>query len=207
MELEYRIGVDEAGRGACIGSLFIGIVGIPLAKRKKLNFLGLKDSKTLSRSRIRYFANAIHTYFDVTILEITASEIDDSSITLDALIFSKIREHIKKEVPAENTQLIFDQIGSTNTFKTGITCHFPYHEISVFAKADSIFPEVMAAGIVAKNARENQIESLNSGRYREMGSGYPSDVKTVSFLKSKSNDLRSLSEVRFSWKNVQEILK
>ena len=48
------LGVDEAGRGPVIGSLFIAGVLVDEKDLNKLKNLGVKDSKLLLHKKIRY---------------------------------------------------------------------------------------------------------------------------------------------------------
>lgn len=47
------LGIDEAGRGAVIGSLWLAGVMLPLEKVGELEKIGVKDSKKLSRKKIQ----------------------------------------------------------------------------------------------------------------------------------------------------------
>ncbi len=55
---KFFVGVDEAGRGAVIGGLFIGVVMISREKEDDLLDLGLRDSKLLTLKQIRKKASA-----------------------------------------------------------------------------------------------------------------------------------------------------
>ena len=72
-------------------------------------------------------------------------------------------------------------------------------------KADSKIPVVAAASIIAKQTRENEIEELKN-KIGDFGSGYPSDERTIKFLKSYFNDnLKWPSGTRKSWKTIERI--
>ena len=71
--------------------------------------------------------------------------------------------------------------------------------------ADSRFVVVAAASIIAKVSRDKSINRLRKNF--ELGSGYPSDKKSVKFVKKLlSSKNKSYSFIRFSWKPVQKIL-
>jgi ribonuclease HII len=67
--------------------------------------------------------------------------------------------------------------------------------------ADDKYVIVSAASIVAKVERDMEIQKIRK-KFSEVGSGYPSDPKTISFLKNISyNDLPDF--VRRSWSTVE----
>ena len=47
----WRVGLDEAGRGPCLGPLVVGICAVPYDDIKLLIDAGVKDSKDLSKKR------------------------------------------------------------------------------------------------------------------------------------------------------------
>ena len=71
--------------------------------------------------------------------------------------------------------------------------------------ADSRFVVVSAASILAKVSRDRSIMRLN--KTATVGSGYPSDKKSVNYVKKLVSSRKSLpTSVRKSWKPVQKIL-
>jgi ribonuclease HII len=71
--------------------------------------------------------------------------------------------------------------------------------------ADRKYPVVSAASIIAKVNRDRAIEKLRKNH--DLGSGYPSDSKTMNFIKewiSQNGDLPVF--VRKSWKPVKILL-
>ena len=72
-------------------------------------------------------------------------------------------------------------------------------------KADSKIPIVAAASIMAKHTRELEIERLKK-KIGDFGSGYPSDTRTIKFLKSYFHDNSKWpSGTRKSWKTIERI--
>src|SRR3990167_7979707 len=71
------LGIDEAGRGPVIGSLFMCGYLIEEKKVPELRKIGVKDSKLLSRSRREQIFEKIKTLSDdFVILKTSAKEID-----------------------------------------------------------------------------------------------------------------------------------
>ena len=78
-------------------------------------------------------------------------------------------------------------------------------KVKSYHKADSKFTIVAAASILAKVSRDRVISRLNK-KYN-IGSGYPSDQKTVNFVRKsvKKNEIPIF--VRKSWKPVQMLMQ
>jgi len=97
---------------------------------------------------------------------------------------------------------------------------FPALKIRVEKKADSLFPCVSAASVVAKVTRDVSCELLYEeyarlgGQQALMkqgavwGSGYPSDARCVNWLKSDLNPLFGFgNECRFSWGTIKDLME
>ena len=84
-------------------------------------------------------------------------------------------------------------------------------------KADSLYPCVSAASVVAKVTRDVSCEALYAEYARTMrleedgvgwGSGYPSDARCVSWLKQAIDPVFGWgSECRFSWGTAKDMLE
>ena len=72
-------------------------------------------------------------------------------------------------------------------------------------KADAKIDVVAAASIIAKETRGNEIRKLKE-KIGDFGSGYPSDERTIKFLKSfYSDNGKWPTGTRKSWKTVERI--
>jgi ribonuclease HII len=72
-------------------------------------------------------------------------------------------------------------------------------------KADVKYPIVSAASIVAKVERDRAIRKLKN-KYGDIGSGYPSDPKTLNFLEKWFSQFGAYpSFVRKSWKPAKRL--
>ena len=72
-------------------------------------------------------------------------------------------------------------------------------------KADAKIEVVAAASIIAKETRENEIEK-NKDKIGDFGSGYPSDERTIKFLKSfYADNGKWPTGTRESWKTLERI--
>ena len=74
-------------------------------------------------------------------------------------------------------------------------------------KADSKYPVVSAASILAKVERDRVIAEYHK-KYGDFGSGYPSDPKTVDFVTNLVKNNQKLPPiVRRSWDSVRKIIE
>lgn len=71
-------------------------------------------------------------------------------------------------------------------------------------KADEKYPIVAAASICAKVIRDRKIEEIKKD-VGDFGSGYPSDEKTISFLKNGENLKKLQPYLRKKWKTLENI--
>ncbi len=202
-----EIGIDEAGRGPVIGSMFVaGVLNFD-----GLEALGVKDSKQLSPAKREYLAERIEEATEVCVMEMTAREIDEgrkrqtlNEISVD--FFSEMIKHFKPD------RAIVDAADvKPERFCTNLRLNYEGEEdeeIEIISecKADENYPLVSAASIVAKVHRDRSIRALEEKIGAEIGSGYPSDPKTIRFLKEllKGKELDDIPfYVRKSWKTVQ----
>jgi ribonuclease HII len=205
-------GIDEAGRGPVFGPLVI--TGIKFNNDHSLLELNVKDSKKTSPKRRKLLADIIKkNAVDYEVLIISARDIDDMRkvMTLNEIEVNAYTKIIKKLKPDicyvdsvdVNEQRFGRDIQSGLTFKC---------EIVSKHKADDIYPIVSAASIVAKTARDAEIEKiakkLEPRLNLHFGSGYPADPITQKFLSTWIDKYKTLPpHTRRSWKTVQNILR
>ena len=122
-------------------------------------------------------------------------------------------------------EVYIDTIGQPEVYQRRLEKVFPTTRVRVEKKADSLFPVVSAASVVAKVTRDVSCEVLweeykrlqdeDGGEYEESvsevvgwGSGYPSDARCVSWLKSDIDPLFGWGgECRLSWGTVKDLLE
>ena len=197
-------GVDEAGRGPVIGPLVVAAAAIK--NEDLLNSMGLKDSKLLTSTRRKILDKEIRKHCDFA-LEIIDAQTVDSYVKnnelnkLSIIAFSSVIAKLKptKAIvdscdvnPARFAQNILNQLGNSVNV-----------EIDSQHKADTLFPIVSAASILAKEAREKEMQSIRE-EIGDCGSGYPSDPKTIAFLSKQWKKSRSWSiHIRQEWKTIK----
>ena len=199
-------GIDDAGRGSMLGPLVISGISIDKKNLRKLSSLGVKDSKKLSpKNRESLYKKIIALVDDYYIVKIPPRSIDASVNRhglneLEAKYMAKV---VSKLDP--DTSYVDSCDVNPKRFGKEISKLSDNHKIKSYHHADSRFVVVSAASILAKVARDRAIEKLQKNH--DLGSGYPSDSKTVKFVTNYYKTNRSLPTfVRKSWKPVQKIL-
>ncbi|MEM0158636.1 MAG: ribonuclease HII [Thermoplasmataceae archaeon] len=207
MSMEKEIiqcGLDEAGRGPVIGPMVIAMV---CGFHNDLAHLGVRDSKVLTPRRREDLAGIIYrSAISVNFVEVTPKDLNElmQTLSLNEIELRGYAELIAKS-PKEATVLVdsfdIDTIRLQNRLRemTGRRVYCHHH-------ADRDYPSVSAASIIAKVVRDREIEKLKV-KYGNIGSGYPSDPVTVSFLKQAIQEGIDIQEiVRVKWKTFQRMI-
>ena len=202
----YSCGIDEAGRGPMLGPLVIAGVLATSSQIRQLKKYGVRDSKKLTPiMREKLYKKIISTVDNYYIVRIPPKVIDSSvknhSLNhLEAKYMAKIILKLKPKVT-----FVDSCDPNTRRFGKEISQLSMNSKIKSYHKADSKFTIVAAASILAKVSRDRVISRLKK-KY-EIGSGYPSDQKTVNFVRKsvKKNDVPIF--VRKSWKPVQMLMQ
>ncbi len=201
-------GVDEAGRGPVIGPLVIAGVVISPSQEDTLLEWGVRDSKQLSPGRRETLAHHIRKVATkVEILEISAKQIDTdrqkkSLNVLEADWMAQVLNRLHWDVAyVDASDVNADRYGRMITAQL----KNPKSLISEH-KADSAYPIVAAASIIAKVRRDQRIQEFHE-QYGDFGSGYPNDPKTRHFLTKWIKANKSYPDiVRTSWETARNIL-
>lgn len=200
-----KFGCDEAGRGSVLGSMFVACVygnseDVPE---------DVQDSKNLSNKRIHKLREEIeNSKLNFTVVEITAEDIDNkkSMTDLSAKGFARsIRDSNLTDCSGHIDCFANDE----DTAETAVKEYLKDDTIEVVAefKADENHPLVSAASIVAKSSRETHVKELES-EYGDVGSGYPSDPTTRTFLENYVEKEGILPDcARRSWSTSTDILE
>lgn len=198
-------GVDEAGKGAVLGPMVVAAAG--MADPGMLDSLGVRDSKTLSpRKRDELYSVLIEGCV-YHVVHISPEEID-SALPLISMNMVVARAHAAC-VAALHPKTAYLDACDVNAARYAGTIQSlltdPCHVIAEH-RADSTYPIVAAASIIAKVERDRAIADLAS-EYGDIGSGYPSDTKTIRFLRQYIAE-QGVSPpcARRSWKTVAALL-
>ena len=199
-------GIDDAGRGPMLGPLVIAGISLEKKNIKKLNALGVKDSKKLSaKSRESLYKKIIEIVDDYYIAKISPRLIDASvkKHCLNGLEAKYMAKVVSKLNP--DTSYVDSCDVNPKRFGKEISKLSDNHKIKSYHRADSKFVVVSAASILAKVARDRAIAKLR--KEHDLGSGYPSDSVTVNFVtKYYKKNQKMPNFVRKSWKPVQKIM-
>lgn len=190
------------------GPLVIAGVCIQKDRISKLRNLGIRDSKLHTASarqklsvRIKNIADSYH------VIHIPPRSVDAS-----------VRQHGLNRLEAKYMARVIAKLGpdvsyvdscdvNTARFGRSVSQMSGNRRIRSYHHADSRFVIVSAASILAKVTRDEAIKRLARNN-PHVGSGYPSDSKSVLFLKSYHTANGTVPAfARKSWKPVKEIIE
>jgi ribonuclease HII len=200
-QLDVICGVDEAGKGAVLGPLVIA--GVACADEGDCEGFGFRDSKLLSAGKREELFSLIASRFRVAFSSVPPDEIDlrRTHETMNELLAA---EHAGVILQLQARRAYVDAC-DVNSARYGIAVRGHCgHQCDIIAehRADTRYPVVSAASIVAKVMRDRAIDKLRA-EYGNIGSGYPSDPATVAFLSSYIDENRCPPAcARRSWKTV-----
>jgi len=207
------LGIDDAGRGPLIGPMILA--GVLMSKDKDGIFKeqGIKDSKLLEHKKRIELSKIIHEHsIDSFVVKSFPEEIDSSISsgtnlnTLEAIKTAAIINKVNSKERRKGKIKVIVDCPSTNILKwTGTLKKYVEYlenlEIVCEHKADFNHPVVSAASILAKVAREEEVEKLKKQfkNYGNVGSGYPADPDTKEFLKKHGKELKDSGIFRKTW--------
>ena len=207
------VGVDEAGRGPCIGPLFVGACSVPERDLHVLDEIGVTDSKRLRPAQREHMDNELRRLADqnmwgIVVLPLTPMRIDaavqeqglnrlevEGFVEAIHALWEKGREH----------RLVLDacDVDATrfgHNVQSGLAVHeLEPVEIDAKHRADAENRVVGAASIVAKVARDAWVRSFIERTGIDIGSGYPNDPKLKRALPELLSGNRPHPTLRWSW--------
>lgn len=206
------LGVDEAGRGPVIGSMFVGGFVVEDDRVDELEGLGVKDSKKLSDSSRDLMDEELPGIGETFLKEVTASTIDElrEVMTLNDIEVQAFAEIIARsdvdrvivDLPEPNADRFIRKL------KQELPPQFEDVEFVAEHGADEKYPVVSAASILAKSARERHVQQLKDKYGFDFKSGYPHDEEVTEFLHKYLDEYGELpEETRRSWSTAQRIIK
>jgi len=199
-------GIDEAGKGPVVGPLVVAAVAVNNAK--DIANLGIKDSKQLTKRKRKELYNRIKAEFNFAVEIIEPKIVDEyrkrnklNELNRGAFerLISKLNPNVAYVDAADvNENRFGSQIKANLTNKNDT-------DVISMHKADAKIDVVAAASIIAKETREREIEKLKD-KIGDFGSGYPSDERTIKFLKSfYADNGKWPTGTRKSWKTLERI--
>lgn len=205
-------GIDDAGRGSILGPLVIAGVSMVEEKLGYLAEMGVRDSKLLSPAgREELYSKITDLASQVSILKLSPKEIDEYVLKgkkyrrlnyLEAMATARVVDRLDADV-------IYVDASDVNPerFKEDILSMTEKKAKIISAHhADRLYPIVSAASIVAKVSRDHELRILTE-EFGEMGSGYPADERTITFLRRWVREHGELPPfARKSWKTAAKLL-
>ncbi len=205
-------GIDEAGRGPMIGPLIVCGVLVTEDRIPELEEIGVRDSKCLTPHRREVLYGLILETVDrISLRSIPARVIDDlrgrgtslNQIEVDAFaeIVRELRpDRVYMDAADVDPHRFRDRVAASSGLQSD-ECQFVAEH-----RADRHNVVVAAASIIAKVRRDAVIRDLH-GTYGDFGSGYPSDAKTVDFVRGLVTAGVPLPPIiRRTWKSVIRVL-
>lgn len=203
-------GVDEAGRGSIIGPLVIAGISIKQDRIMDLHHVGVRDSKMLTaKARTSLFAIVSEMVDSLCIYKIDCSVIDEN-------VLSKGLNKLEAETMAyviDNLKADMVYVDSCDTdpgrYKHYIESRLITSKSKLYSMhhADSLNIVVSAASIIAKFVRDGEIQEIRK-THCNIGSGYPSDVKTMRFIRNWVSEYKCAPRfARKSWRPLREMLE
>src|SRR3989344_558799 len=201
------LGIDDSGRGPLIGPMILAGVLLDKNGETFLKKYTIKDSKMLAHPvRIKLSKIIKESALAFHITKSSPQEIDSSikkGTNLNTLEAQKTAEIINAlNTKKEKIKVIVDcpsvNISAWKKTLLGYIDNPENLQVLCEHKADVNHLPVSAASIIAKVAREEEVESLKL-KYGNFGSGYPSDPQTKHFLRTQGSNLKNSGIFRKSW--------
>ncbi len=181
------LGIDEVGRGCWAGPLVAGAVIL------REPILGIKDSKKLNRTKREHYSEVIFSTASATGLGwVQPFEIDTLGLT-ESVRLAMFRA--VQNISVKSDRIIID--GNFNFLSS-------LPNTVAIIKADELYPEVSAASIIAKVARDNymiDIAAKYPGYEFERHVGYGTKLHIQKLLQLGVSDIH-----RLSYKPIQAMM-
>lgn len=224
------LGVDEAGRGPVMGPMVYGISYCLESYLKELKKFGFADSKTLKEDKRQQLFEIIeehdHELNDnvgwatctMTAKDILSGMLQSShgkgAYNLNEQAHDTTIQLIKQVLAkGVNIKHIYvDTVGPPASYQMKLQKEFPNCSITVAKKADSIYPIVSTASVVAKVTRDFNLkyylQNLEYLQGQSIGSGYPSDPNTSRWLNGNVDKAFgwNFGLIRFLWQTAKDSL-
>lgn len=200
-------GLDEAGRGSVFGNLCIGCCVM-----EQNTEYDAKDSKKLSaKKRNLYFDRLKEKAVEMNVLEITPIQLNQmhhSGMTLNEIEvwgFTTLLNSLENKpdlIVLDSCDVNEERFGRQVCNGLDYECE----QIISLHKADEKYKIAGAASIIAKTYREKNVDELKSLYGTHIGSGYPSDKKSIQFLSDYYKEHKRFpDETRLFWSTIDKI--
>lgn len=204
------VGLDEAGRGPVLGPLVMAALAVKEENIKKLEWMGVKDSKKLSAEVREELFEPIREVVEDFRIEMIEPDAIDLSVNGSGTNLNWLEADTSARMISEmDPDTIIVDCPSPNiaAYKKYFASRLSKAvrekaQLIVEHKADVNYVVASAASIVAKVIRDRHIEHLKTELGVDFGSGYMSDPKTQEFLKKHHKTHPQL--FRRSWQSYKD---
>jgi ribonuclease HII len=188
-------GIDEAGRGPVVGPMVIAVV---VGDGEALRRLGVRDSKRLSPAARRRLFDEVLKAADCVNYVVVEPHVVDLYVQRGGLNALEL-DFTARLVEACPADLYYVDSPDVKPERYGAALSFLTGRRFVALHRGEEVPQVAAASIVAKVVRDRLME-LVAQEAGGVGTGYPSDPKTVEALRMGRVPAEC---VRWSWRTVR----
>ncbi|MGI0053546.1 MAG: ribonuclease HII [Thermoplasmata archaeon] len=202
------LGLDEAGRGSLLGPLVVGGFLAPESALPGLSALGARDSKALSpRRREEVYRRLASVGIRLTVA--LSPAIIDRAVRerglnrLEARAFAHlIRRARPDRVILDACDPVADRFGRLVRALADVSA-----PVEARHHADRDEPLVGAASVVAKVRRDRAVRRLAGALERDLGSGYPSDERTLQAVRVELARVGGAPApwIRHSWATIERL--
>ncbi len=204
---KIELGIDEAGRGCVVGDMYIAGICLPISIKNLFRDVGVKDSKLLTPQQREKIFNIIVSRVPLALWTIIPSTLIDEE-NINELFINGVSLIVRRALSYFGsllTKIVIDLTGNKSKIIDRIRDIGFRGEIIIEHKADAKYVSVGAASILAKVLRDKHIRLLEE-KYGYIGSGYPSDPKTLFWIKKMVSEKSMLpSIVRRTWSTIKKI--
>ncbi|AAS53043.2 AER363Wp [Eremothecium gossypii ATCC 10895] len=218
------LGVDEAGRGPVLGPMVYAVAYCTVSYEATIvRQHGFDDSKKLTDAVRRTLFGKICAA-ELAGIGFATTGLSPAAISSGMLRYPPTKNYNLNEQAHDTTialiqgvldagvrveHVYVDTVGPPLAYQAKLQQRFPACKITVAKKADSTFPVVSVASVVAKVTRDVWLHALRPTPDDVLGSGYPGDQKTVAWLHRECRPLFGWSPelVRFSWQTCRTLLE
>ena len=229
-ETRYVLGIDEAGRGPVLGPMVYSAFYLPdhLHHTLLTRDYSFNDSKALSpavRENLMKVlctpGNGLFDHCGWAVKVLSARDISSGMMRPASGVYNLNAQAMDATVEiirgVNVSEVYVDTVGNPASYQQKLERIFPSLKITVAKKADSLYPCVSAASIVAKVTRDSALDVHYDGilvsdqdgeSVQGWGSGYPSDSKCVTWLQKNMHPIFGWgNECRFSWGTAKDMLE
>ena len=210
--MDVHVGVDEAGKGPVLGSMFAAAVRVEESAALPD---GVDDSKHVAPGRRESLAAAMRDdeRVAVGVAEAPTDRIDDPATDMNTLTVAAQAEAVAAVTRPGDVVLADAGDTSEERFARRLADRVDDVDVTAEHGADETSPVVGAASVVAKVRRDAHVAALASehaglvATHGPLGSGYPSDPTTRDFLESYVAENGTVPPfARSSWGTCEDLL-